>query len=127
MEDYAPASLPPITSVEIVALKSIIAIRVSQYMQSACNAPSVSIGGDDAQRIADLWRSLPPGEQARCHIPPYGLRFRDKERVVCEASICWECDNIYGEANGRQFSYEFDASHATSTMLLAELRRFFLA
>lgn len=127
MDNYTPASLPPITSVEIVALDEIDANRVDQYMRNAGDAPSITVDGPDAQRIADLWRSLPPGDQARCHIPPYGLRFRVNERVVCEASICWECDNIFGEANGRQFSYEFDAGHATSMMLLVELRRFSLA
>ncbi len=122
MGTYSPASLPPITSVDVVALQGVTAV-VDDYMQNSGDAPSVTLYGDDAQRVADLWRSLPPGEQARCHIPPYGLRFRCGERVICQASICWECDNIFGDAEGRHVHYEFESSHPTSISLLAEMRR----
>ncbi len=124
MDAYSPALLPSIDSVEIVSLESVDAGRVDEYMKNAADAPSITLEGADAQRIADLWRLLPPGDQARCHFPPYGLRFRYEGRVISEASICWECDNIFGVADGRHIHYAFDASHPTSTRLLAELRQF---
>ncbi len=123
MEAYSPASLPPITSVEVVDLGGIVADQVDQYMQCAIDATSVTLRGNDAQRIAELWRLLPRGNQSRCHMPPYGLRFWSGERVVCEASLCWECDNIFGVSEGRSIHYEFDANQPSSKALFAELRR----
>ena len=123
MSAYSPASLPLITSVEIVLLKWVEADQVDQYLANAGSAPRVVLHGRDAQRIAELWRALPSGEQARCHTPPYGLRFCAGERIVCNASICWECNNIFGEAEGQQLHFEFEAGHPTSAALLTELQR----
>lgn len=123
MDSYSPSLLPPVTSVVVVDLRRIDANRVSQHMQNAAAAPSITLNGDHAQRIAELWRALPPGIQSRCHTPPFGLRFRSGERVVCEASLCWECDNIFGQSEGRDIHYEFDAGQPISQALLAELRR----
>ena len=123
MESYSPSLLPSVTSVVVVDLRRIDANRVSQHIQNAAAAPSITLNGDYAQRIAELWRALPPGNQSRCHTPPFGLRFRLGERVVCEASLCWECDNIFGQSEGRDIHYEFDAGQPISKALLAELRR----
>lgn len=123
MEAYTPAMLPPITTVEVVDLSGIDADRVDQYMQNAVSAPSVTLQGDAAQRVASLWRALPPGEQSRCHSPPYGFRFRSGERLVCEASVCWKCDNIFGTSEGRPIHFEFDATQPVSQDLLTEARR----
>jgi hypothetical protein len=123
VDAYSPASLPPITAIDVVVLQGINANRVDQYMHNAASAPRVRLDGAAAQRIADSWRALPPGEQARCHVPPYGLRFYSGDRMICEASVCWECNNIFGEADGRKVHFEFDAEHRTSQELLAELRR----
>ena len=103
VDTYSPASLPDISSVEVVSLEGVEADRADQYMDNAAAAPSVRLDGDAAQRIAALWRRLPPGEQARCHTPPFGLRFRTGERVVCQASLCWECNNSSGNGEGRRF------------------------
>ena len=123
MESYSPSLLPSVTSVVVVDLRCIDANRVSQHMQNAAGAPSITLNGDYAQRIAELWRALPPGSQSRCHTPPFGLRFRSGERVVCEASLCWECDNIFGQSEKRDIHNEVDSSQPTSRALLAELRR----
>lgn len=123
MATYSPATLPLIDSVDIVSLRNVDANRVDEYMNNAAGAATVNVDGGQAQRIAALWRSLPPGSQSRCHTPPYGLRFRSGERVVCEASLCWECDNLFGEAEGQAIHYEFDAAHATSQALFAEIQR----
>jgi hypothetical protein len=118
-------SLPPIISVDVVNLRGILPNHVDQYMQNAINAPSVTLHGADAQLIANLWRSMPPGEQSRCHTPPYGVRFRVADRIVCEASICWECENIFGNSEGKDLHYKFNARHQTSIDLFTEFQRAF--
>jgi len=42
---------------------------------------------------------------------------------VCQASICWECNNIFGDEEGKHVHYEFDAEHANAQALLRELNR----
>ena len=59
----------------------------------------------------------------RCHMPPFGLRFYSAGDVIAQASICWECNNIYGEVKGRKLYYGFDASQAASRELLALAER----
>ena len=123
MEPFSPSLLPTITSVEVVVLRGIEPKRVDEFMVAAMNAPYVTVDGALANRIADLWRQLPPGDQARCQVPPYGLRFRKARKVICQASLCWECNNVYGEMGGVAGHYEFDAAHSASQELLAELQR----
>lgn len=123
MKDYSPSSLPPVTAVEVVLLSGVDdPPRVTGYM-SAAGATSVLIGGMAATQIADLWRRLPPGDTARCHTPPFGLRFLVGGEVICQGSICWQCNNIYGDAGGEPFFYEFDAEGEVSRSLLAQLQR----
>ena len=123
METVVPSSLPPIDAVEAVDLAGLDPDRVSEYMAAAVNAPRVAVTGSDAERIACLWRGLPEGEQMRCHIPPFGLRFYSRRRLICEASVCWECNNIFGNAGGEHLWYGFDASHEHSRELLAACKR----
>lgn len=122
MDDYLPSALPDISAVKVVDLRGINPPRVSLYM-SAVEAPSVLVEGEAAQRIADLWRRLPASEVARCHTPPFGLRFLVGNEVICQASICWRCDNIYGDVGGKTMSCAFDGEAEVSRSLLAELRR----
>jgi hypothetical protein len=123
VSDYQPFSLPAISAVAIVDLRGFYPPRADLYMSTG-DPPSVTVEGDAAQRIAGMWRRLPPGEQARCHTPPFGLRFLADSTIVCQASICWDCNNIYGDVGGVQFSYEFNADDEVSQTLLAELNRF---
>ena len=55
--------------------------------------------------------------------PPFGLRFYSRGRLICEASVCWECNNIFGNARGEHLWYGFDASHEHSRELLAACKR----
>lgn len=123
MKEHSPASLPEITSVEVVSLKRIVADRADLYMAAAADAPRIILDGNDAQRIATLWRALPPGEQARCHCPPYGLRFLSANEVLCSASVCWACNNIFGEMLSEQFHYGLDGEHVLSVELLEMLQQ----
>jgi hypothetical protein len=115
-----PESLPPIDAVEVVDLCG-IGIGPRDFVTRAADAPSTKIRGRKARRVAALWRALPPGNQARCHIPPFGLRFYAKGRILAQASICWRCNNLHGEAGGRDLFYEFDASANVSRELLSLL------
>ena len=117
------ADLPEVTAVEIVDLRRVESPnRVSQYMSVAGDAPAFRREGEEAKGLADLWRRLPPGDQSRCHTPPFGLRFFQGERLVQEASICWGCDNIFGEAEGTMLHFGFDSRTDIAQKLLAEIR-----
>ena len=120
---YSPASLPPVTAVDIVVLSGLNPDRVNLYMQAADGALTVTLEGDAADKISQLWRQLPPGEQSRCHTPPYGVRFRIADRVVVEASICWHCSNIFGTVEEQEMHYEFNVEHPAAKELFTEMER----
>ena len=122
---YSPESLIAPTTVHVVNLEGIYPNRVDLYMREAANAPMVTLTGASAAAVARLWRQLPKGEQSRCHIPPFGLRFLLDDKVYCQASICWKCDNIFGEIDGQPFAYDFDSQHAVSQSLLSEVKAAF--
>ena len=115
--------LREVTALEVVDLRGIHPNNVSQYMRAARDRPGVRVVGEHAERVLNLYLELPPGHGSRCHTPPYGLRMFREDRMVCEVSICWECDNIFGVANGQSVFIEFDSASSTAQKLLAELRR----
>jgi hypothetical protein len=129
MTPYAvPSSLPPIDAAEVVDLAQAQPDQMDRFVAAAAAAGTrcVRVADDaEAQRIAAMFRALPPGEQMRCHIPPFGLRFFAGGRPICEASICWECNNVHGWAGEQPLFYEFDAALAPSRELLAACRRAF--
>ncbi|MFN9732804.1 MAG: hypothetical protein ACK544_02080 [Microcystis sp.] len=55
----------------------------------------IKVEGEFVQQVANLWRQLKPGQSARCHMPPFGLRFYCKGELILQASMCWECNNMY--------------------------------
>lgn len=117
MNDYDPKSLPAIDAVEIVDIRRLEAKRVSQYMQIARDEPSVRLNGNAAQRFADAWRALTPGESARCHVPPIGLRFFVDGSVYLEASVCWRCSNLFGVCEENEMWYAFDSDSGAAKRL----------
>jgi len=120
--DLRPDSLPEIDAVEVVDLEDVEPLSPSGYMSAAAAAPFVRVTGNAAKTIAALWRSLPAGSQARCHIPPFGLRFFLGEKLVAEASLCWECNNVFGGTWEGTFGFEFDGEAPASRELLAAIR-----
>ena len=70
-----------------------------------------------------IWNKLPPGEEGRCHVPPFGLRFFSRGQLLLEASLCWECNNIFGNIGPNTFWFEFDASATSSKTLLARAQQ----
>ena len=120
--DYEPSLLPDIDAVELIDLKGIQLHRVKEYMR-AKDTPYVRVIGETAQQIAHLWRQLPPDQQMRCHIPPFGLRFYVGNKLLVQGSICWECNNIWVEENGEDLVYTFDGGHQYSRQLFGLLQK----
>lgn len=113
-----PAQLPVVSSVELLIFRDLdqdVSLSDPRPLQKV---PRKLLEGPVAQDIANLFRQLPPGEPARCHIPPFGLQFysEDGNQQIC--SICWFCNNILGD-----FQYNFDGSDPISQKLLALLER----
>ena len=117
--NFNPTHLPEIDAVDVVNLEGVDADRAGEEMQNTTDAPYVQVANELAQQIASLWRGLPQGEQERCHIPPFGLRFYRNGELKLQASICWRCDNIFGDAESNSFWCAFDAQHEISQKLLA--------
>jgi hypothetical protein len=117
--DFTPAHLPDIDIVEVVDLSGVEPDRVGDYMPVAGNAPHVRLTGDSAQHLARLWRLLPPGGGIRCHLPPFGLRFYKDGEVLLQASLCWQCNNLYGNVKGESIGCAFDARSDVAQELLS--------
>jgi hypothetical protein len=113
-----PAQLPVVSAVEILILRDIDQYVSLDDARILKRVPRKLLEGQLAQAVADLFRQLPPGEPARCHMPPFGLQFysEDGNQQIC--SICWQCNNIYGD-----FQYNFDSSALVSQQLFALLDR----
>lgn len=116
--DAQISQLPEIDAVEIVDLRGVEGNRVSTFMREAAATPCVRLEGEAAQNIARLWRSLPPSEAMRCHVPRYGFRFYHNGTLVLQASVCWRCHNIFIDWQDRESFYAFDAESAQAQELL---------
>ncbi|MBM0743820.1 hypothetical protein JOY44_19725 [Phormidium sp. CLA17] len=108
-----PRELLEVSTIDILILDGSGAIGGLNILD---NAPRKRIEDQAVQKIADLFRQLPSGDPARCHTPPFGLRFYTQDSSQRQCSICWQCNNIYGD-----FQYDFDAEDSISQNLLALL------
>lgn len=115
---YDPTQLPKINRAEVLVLSSSFsspskdedAIGELRVQTPMCDKiiSVVQLTDEDTQKAAHLWRQLPGGLQARCHTPPFGLRFYQENRLLLECSICWKCNNIYiREELAKQTYYHF--------------------
>ena len=109
----SPEKLPEVSTIDILILDGSGAIEGLSILD---DAPRERIEDQVVQEIANLFRQLPSGNPARCHTPPFGLRFYTEDSSPRQCSICWECNNIYGD-----FQYDFDAEDSISQNLLALL------
>lgn len=113
-EDHSsPEKLSKVSTIDILILDGRGALEGMKILD---NAPHKLIEGQAVQEIVNLFRQLPSGNPARCHTPPLGLRFYTVDGLQRQCSICWECNNIYGD-----FQYDFDAKDSISQDLLALL------
>jgi hypothetical protein len=83
----------------------------------------VRIAQPESERIAELWRRLPHADAMLCHMPPYVVRFLQRDRRVAEFSVCWACNNAYGLAESAPAQFTFDAGSVVARELLAVLQR----
>ncbi|MBW4522244.1 MAG: hypothetical protein KME16_21515 [Scytolyngbya sp. HA4215-MV1] len=97
--------LPEIDTVDVLDLEGNFASMSGDLIWSS---RVVTAEGEAAQQIAQRWRQLIPGESARCHTPPFGLRFSFKGEILFQASICWECNNMYLYRQGCRSLYGLD-------------------
>lgn len=126
---YNPALLPQIDKVVILDLGHNLEGSPSKYerigkLSTGRDFPiyaTIEVKGGEASEIAGMWRKLPPGEARRCHIPPYGLRFYRRGRMIVEASVCWRCNSVVTSARGDESAYTFDSSAEVSQHLLGKL------
>lgn len=121
---YSPGELQDIDSVRVSQIigADLEVDRVTDYLLFLDDLPSVSLVAAEAKSIADLWRRLPPGGQDRCHLPPYGVQFFSDGTLLLAASVCWECNNIFGSVAGEGIHYEFSAESPAAEALLARFR-----
>lgn len=118
---HDPATLPQIERAEVLLLPS-------DY-ETVPRKPSIPgrvlahVVGEQAQKVAALWRSLPQAEQMRCHLPRYGVRFL-ADQFLFEAAICFECSNISIIDNGKHTWATFDGEAPAARELLTLLRSF---
>ena len=95
--------------------------RVANYAISG----RAILRGEEAEKVATLWRSLFRGRgfSAMCHKPGYALRFRQRGKLLFETTVCWECHNytipvgIFGRIH-----YGFDATRKDAQSLLELLQ-----
>ena len=113
-------------------IAEISSIDVVEVLDLGGEFPSISAGlinsnrntkieGELAQRIANLFRQLTPGESARCHIPAFGLRYYYKNQLVLQVSMCWECNNMYVWKNDDTLLYGLNLQQPSSKHLLTLL------
>jgi hypothetical protein len=127
VSDDDPATLVEIDTAVMVQLDS-SAIgrlrlgRMNGLIRSEAVVREVVLIGEDADRIASLWRALRPAEEARCHTPQFGVRFLLDGEAMAEASLCWECNNAYGYAGTKELHFTFDASAPAAVLLLMQMR-----
>lgn len=81
----------------------------------------LTVTGADAQKLADLWRSLPKGSGARCFDPAFDFEFRDGEKVVRRATVCWRCSQSKFE--GEKLLMPFNSRSTEAQALLALCQR----
>src|SRR5687767_2300929 len=113
IHDYDPATLARVDAVDTIALDlSAAGARGSrmanEFIRSNPVRAAVRLTGAEAERIAALWRALPPGKNTGCHEPGYGLRFWLADQIQVEASLCWACHNAYGYVGDQAMSFTFD-------------------
>ncbi len=112
--------LPNIDALDVLDLGGEFPKMLDNLVMSSC---VIKVEGELAQQVANLWRQLKPSQSARCHMPPFGLRFYCKGELILQASICWECNNIYlwQKDNPFLFLYGVDLEQPSAKKLFSLL------
>lgn len=82
------------------------------------------VRGEDAKRIAALWRAQTPvGGSVGCHDPAYFLRFYAGPIKRAEIGICWHCYSFSVPELWSRTLLNFDAGSSNALALLETLHR----
>jgi hypothetical protein len=68
MQSGTPSSLSEIDEVAVLDLGG-LGVNAYNFDAKSADARSFTVKGDLAKQIAELFRALPAGDQARCHTP----------------------------------------------------------
>lgn len=123
MADFTIADLASSTAIDIVILSNSTAKRVTQEMDDWMSKRCVRIVGEELAVVEDLCRKLPFAESMRCHTPPLGLRFYRDDNLFCAFSICWACNNAFGEFEGKPIFISFDGKSPEAVALFSHLQK----
>ncbi|WP_055076618.1 hypothetical protein [Pseudanabaena sp. 'Roaring Creek'] len=95
------------------------------WTESFCNdvRDRRSFDGKEAQNIVRLFKGLSLGESARCHMPPWGLAFYDREGLLFTTTLCFECSNAYVYSEFGRNLRAFDVTEFHARELFAILQR----
>ena len=82
--------LPPIDRIEI----EFVHVRFETIDKVIATK---TLTGAEAQELTNIWRSqnYVYGIEVNCHAPAYRIRFYQKDKLLTEATICFNCHNIY--------------------------------
>lgn len=101
-----------------------LGVVVMSYGKRRVLVFSCSEAQGEREGIVRLWRTLPEAEQRCCHMPSYGLRFYAGRApfqpvLLLEASLCWQCNNVYLRLRGsiQSFYSTFDRDGPASQRL----------
>ena len=113
-------SLPPIDRVELLKVKTYgISGRIDIESSKA-------VEGDEARRIATLWRAQRyESGSSICHFPAYGLKFYSRGKLLVHANVCWECNNFSFVIPNLKGTRGFDGKAKTGQALLKRFREAF--
>ena len=92
-----------------------------------------TLRGDDAERIAALWRALAPEPPTRgvgrgltkCHVPGFAFRFYAGDKLLAESTVCWMCQNLGIHIGDKFAARGFDPKAQSAKDLLAAGEKLF--
>lgn len=115
-----PANLRPVTvnlpKVDRVTLYKVKPKSERDPRPSREYEAEKTLTGEDAEKVAALWRGLEFGPNpSKCHIPRHEIRFFQGNRVVATAAVCFECENLTFPAIKDSETLGFDPKSSKAT------------
>lgn len=122
MDEINPSNLPEIDEVHVHDLLG-LDVNAPDSVAKWESSPTHRVAGNEALKVANLFRKLPDGDMRRCHTPPVGLRFFANSAEVGNATLCWACNNLFGQIGDKRLGFAFDGTSRTARKLLDLLER----
>jgi hypothetical protein len=119
IEDYDPHVLPDIDQAHILVVGVDSTQPLFDRHWGLTIDKTVMLDPSGLRALVKLWRQLQPhDEEMRCHIPVFGVRFFVQGVLHTQASICWQCNNIFLQVQGNRAHLTFDGAAPLSQELL---------